>query len=136
MSHGSMTATLKYALMSEKKISLVAKMIRGKPVPEVMRFLQFLPKKAAKTLLKLVRSASSNAKNNLHIDEKTLYVKTIEVGKGPSLKRVRPVWRSRMHRYEKHRSFVKVVLDVQDIAPKTPNVVADSVENPEVQQAA
>ncbi len=113
MSNASMTATLKYALMSEKKLSLVAKMIRGKSVNEALVFLSFLPKKAAKTLLKVVTSATANATNNLNIDKASLYVKAIEVGKGPGIKRVRPVGRSRMHRYQKHRSFVKVVLDVK-----------------------
>ena len=113
MSNRSMTATLKYALLSEKKLSLVAKMIRGKSVAEALVFLQYLPKKAAKILWKVVKSASSNANNNLNIDTQSLYIKSIEVGKWPSLKRVRPTWRSRMHGYQKHRSFVKVVLDVK-----------------------
>ena len=113
MSERSMTATLKYALLSEKKLSLVAKMIRGKLVPEALVLLRFLPKKAAQTLFKVVHSASANAKNNLNIDTNTLYIKSIDVGKGPSLKRVRPVGRSRMHGYKRHRSFVRVVLDVK-----------------------
>lgn len=113
MSDKSMTATLKYALLSEKKLSLVAKMIRGKSVSEALVFLQYLPKKAAKILWKVVKSASANAHNNLNIDVDSLYIKTIEVGKGPALKRVRPAGRSRMHGYQKHRSFVQVVLDVK-----------------------
>jgi len=113
MSDRSMTATLKYALSSEKKLSLVAKMVRGKPVSEALVLLQYLPKKAAKILRKVVKSASANARNNLNIDISSLYIKFIEVWRGPALKRVRPVGRSRMHRYQKHRSFVKVVLDVK-----------------------
>lgn len=108
-----MTATLKYALLSEKKLSLVAKIVRGKSVPEALTLLRYLPKKAADILFKVVHSASANAQNNLNIDGSSLYIKAVEVGKGPSLKRVRPVGRSRMHRYKKHRSFVKVVLDVK-----------------------
>lgn len=112
MSNRSMTATLKYALSSEKKISLIAKMVRWKPVSEALTFLHYLPKKSAGILWKVVNSAYANAQHNLNIDPTTLYVKEILVWKWPSLKRVRPVWRSRMHRYKKHRSFVKVVLDV------------------------
>lgn len=111
MSNKSMTATLKYATVSEKKINLVAKMIRGKPVDEVLVMLSFLPKKSAAILLKLVKAASANASNNLKIDASTLKVKAIEVWRWPKIKRVRAVWRSRMHGYIKHRSFVKVVLD-------------------------
>ena len=113
MTNKSMTATLKYALLSEKKLSLVAKMIRGKSVTEAVTLLRYLPKKAAWILLKVVTSATANATNNLNIDKASLYIKEIHVGKWPWLKRVRPVGRSRMHRYEKHRSFAKVILDVK-----------------------
>lgn len=40
-----------------------------------------------------------------------MYVKAIEVGRGPKLKRMRFVARARIHGYVKHRSFVKVILD-------------------------
>jgi len=110
MINKSLTATLKYALSSEKKISLVAKMVSRKSVVEAMVMLQFIPKKAAKILWKVVSSATANAHNNLGIDTKTLYIDRIEVGKGPAIRRVRPAGRSRMHGYVKHRAFVKVVL--------------------------
>lgn len=106
----SLTATLKYALSSEKKMSLVAKMVARKSVADAMVMLQYLPKKAGRILLKVVKSATANAHNNLGIDTKTLYIDRIEVGKGPTLRRVRPASRSRMHGYIKHRAFVKVIL--------------------------
>lgn len=110
----SMTATLKYALSSEKKMSLVARLIRGKQVVEVLTLLNYLPKRAAKILLKVVKSASANAKNNMNISPSTLYVKEVLVSAGPKIKRVRSVGRSRMHGYVKHRAFVKVTLDVNE----------------------
>jgi len=82
--------------------------------------LNYLPKRAAKILLKVVKSASANAKNNMNIAPSTLYVKEVLVSAGPKIKRVRSVGRSRMHGYVKHRAFVKVTLDVnegQAIAP-------------------
>jgi large subunit ribosomal protein L22 len=59
----SLTATLKYALVSDKKMSLMAKLIKGKKVEDALDTLNVLPKKAAKILLKVVKSAYSNAKN-------------------------------------------------------------------------
>lgn len=56
-------------------------MIQGKPVEEVLTALQFLPKKSAKVLWKLVKAASSNAQNNLDLDPKTLVVKRVDVGR-------------------------------------------------------
>jgi hypothetical protein len=40
-----------------------------------------------------------------------LVVKEVKVWRWPKIKRVRAVWRWRMHWYEKHRAFVSVVLD-------------------------
>ena len=59
----SLTATLKYALTSDKKMSLMAKLIKGKNVEDALNTLAVLPKKAAKILFKVVKSAYSNAKN-------------------------------------------------------------------------
>ena len=81
------------------------------PVQEALILLQFLPKKWARVLWKLVKAASSNASNNLGIDVNQLVIKEVRVWRGPKIKRVRAVWRWRMHGYEKHRSFVSVVLD-------------------------
>lgn len=131
MTNRSMTATLKYALSSERKLSVVARLIRGKQVGEVLTLLQYLPKKAAKILWKVVKSASSNAQNNMNIAPSSLYVKEVLVSRGPKIKRVRSVGRSRMHGYLKHRSFVKVVLDVQG-AQTAPAPVATSVATQEV----
>ena len=76
-----MTATLKYALSSEKKMSLVAKMVQNKTVPEALLLLQHLPKSAAQALLKVVKSAASNAKNNLNIEPQGLKVATVDIGR-------------------------------------------------------
>ncbi len=108
-----MTATLKYALMSSKKLGLVASMVKWKSVLEARRFLTFLPKKAWKTLLKLINSATANAENNLDLKKEDLYIDTINVGKGPKIKRVRAVGRWRMHGYEHHRAYVSVKLWVK-----------------------
>lgn len=107
----SLTATLKYATLSCRKVSVVATMIQGMPVEEALILLQFLPKKAAKVLWKLVKAASSNATNNLGMNTQQLVVKEVKVWRWPKIKRVRAVWRWRMHWYEKHRAFVSVVLD-------------------------
>jgi len=105
-----MTATLKYAIVSEKKLSLIAKMVQGKNVTEAISLLRHLPKKSADILLKVVLSALANATNNLHLQATDLKIDTVDVGRGPKIKRVRPVGRSRMHGYVKHRAFVRVRL--------------------------
>ena len=108
-----MTATLKYALSSDKKMQLVAKMIQGKSVDEALKMLKFMPKKAAAILYKVVHSAYSNAVHNEGVKGVDLYVAQVQVGRGPKLKRYRFASRSRVHGYVKHRSFVRVVLQVK-----------------------
>jgi len=105
-----MTATLQYAIVSEKKMTLIAKMVQGKKVYDAVVLLRHLPKKAWDILLNVVLSAVANAKHNLSIDATELKVETIDVWRWPKIKRVRPAWRSRMHGYVKHRSFVRVRL--------------------------
>lgn len=109
----SMTATLKYATMSDKKITLVSKLVKWKKVQEALDILEFTPKKAAKILYKVVKSAASNAVVNKQMKLSDLYISTIMVCKGPKIKRIRFSSRSRISHYEKYRSFVKVVLDVK-----------------------
>jgi len=107
-----MTATLKYATTSDKKLTLIAKLIQWKKVSEAMPILKYLPKKGADILYKLVQSAMANAKNNGDVKWE-LYIEKVDVTKWPKYKRYRFASRSKVHAYVKHRSFVRVVLGVR-----------------------
>lgn len=106
-----MSATLKYALVSHIKMELMAKLVRWKKVQEALDALQFLPKKSAKTLYKVIKSAANNAVKNANKDMNSLYIQTIDVWGAPKLKRIRFTSRSRISHYAKYRSFVRVVLN-------------------------
>jgi len=110
MTDKSMTATLKYAQTSYKKMELVAKMFRWKDVQYALETLRFMPKKAWAILYKVIHSAMSNVKNSWKMTD-SLYIDTINVWRWQKIKRMRFVGRSRMHWYIKHRAFVKVVLN-------------------------
>jgi len=106
------SATLKYALLSDKKMNLVADLVRWEKATEAMTILEFLPKKWARTLYKLLKSALANAAAKwLPVDQ--IFIDRIEVGRGPKIKRVRFVSRSRISHYEKYRCYVKVILAVK-----------------------
>ena len=106
------SATLKYALLSDKKMNLIADLVRGKKATEAMSSLEFLPKKGARTLYKLIKSAVANASAKwLPVDQ--LVIDRIEVGRWPKIKRIRFTSRSRISHYEKYRCYVKVVLAVK-----------------------
>lgn len=109
----NLTATLRYALVSDKKMALIAQMVKGKKVEDALTMLKFLPKKAATFLYKVIKSAYANATTNAKYDGNKLYIDKIEVGRGPKLKRFRFSSRSRVSHYVKHRSFVKVFLHVK-----------------------
>jgi len=102
-------ATLKYALTSEKKLSLMAKLVRWKKAQEALESLQFIPKRTAKILYKVIHSAISNA-TNAWLKTENLYINNIEVWRWPKIKRIKFVSRSRVNYIIKHRAFVKVVL--------------------------
>lgn len=105
-------ASLSYAIISPIKIELIAKMIRWKSTQEALTLLSFLPKKAARILYKIVQSAYSNAKVTEWNDVDTV-ISTIDIGKGPTIKRMRFTSRARVYGYLKHRSFVRVILSVK-----------------------
>ena len=107
----SLTATLKYALSSDKKLLLIAKLVKGKKVEEALEILKFLPKKWAETLHKVVYSAYSNAKTNANMPADKLYISQIIVWKAPKINRIRFTSRSRISHYTKSRAYVKVILD-------------------------
>jgi len=74
------SATLKYALLSDKKMNLIADLVRGKKVKEAFNLLEYMPKKGARTLLKLLKSAVANAvQKGLSVDD--LLIGRVEVGK-------------------------------------------------------
>ena len=68
------TAKLKHLHIAPRKVRLVADLIRGRSAEEAQRVLNFTVKRASQPLLKLLKSALSNAKNNFQIDEKDLYI--------------------------------------------------------------
>jgi len=113
MTNGNMTAILKYAIISDKKMSLISKLVKWKKVQESLDILEYTPKKAAQILAKVVKSASANAVNNGKEKLWNLYIETIEVGKWPKLKRIRFTSRSRISHYQKYRCYVKVVLNTK-----------------------
>ena len=51
--------------------------------------------------------------NNFNLDKKNLVIKTVEIGKGPIIKRARFVSRGRVHPIHKPTSHIKMVLEAK-----------------------
>ena len=103
-------AVAKYLRLSPRKARLSADLIRGKQVEEALSILSHTPKAAAKVISKVVRSALANATQNQRIDVDTLFVQTIFVNQGPTLKRFRARPMGRAGRIRKRTSHITVVL--------------------------
>ncbi len=97
--------------ISPQKARLVADVVRGMGVDKAITTLRFMPKKAAGIIRKVLESAVANATQDDQIDVDSLYVKTIFVDGGASLKRIRPRAMGRATGIIKRTSHITVVLD-------------------------
>lgn len=77
------TVKLNYLRISPRKVRLVAGLLKGLPVTDAEAQLMYERRRAAKPLLKLLRSAVANAKNNRKWDPEKLKVENVRVDKGP-----------------------------------------------------
>ena len=103
---------------SPRKMRLVADTVRGVEVNRALDLLKFSKRNASVCLEKLLRSAIANweAKNpdkSKELDNGNVYVKTIMVDEGRTLKRIRPCPQGRAGRIRKRSNHVTVILDVK-----------------------
>lgn len=108
-----MNASLKAIRIAPKKAQLVAKMIRGKSVPDAVHTLERTNKKAARLLEGLLRSAMANASHNEKQDPQMLIVKTLIVNKAQCYHRGVPMARGRVRPMRKFMSHIELTLGVE-----------------------
>jgi|WetSurMetagenome_2_1015567.scaffolds.fasta_scaffold22165_3 large subunit ribosomal protein L22 len=113
-----MKATASQLRITPRKINLIADLVRNKDVNDALVILHFTPKKGARLLYKIIKSAVANAENNFKQDKDTLYVKEIVVGKAMTLKRSVPISRGRVHPILKRSAHVHVTIGVREGAEK------------------
>lgn len=104
-------AKLRNLRIAPRKVRLVADLVRGKSTEEAEKILQFQVKKGAGPLLKLLRSAIANAKNNHRLSAENLYISKVTVDEGPKLKRFMPRSRGRTYPIQKKTSHITIILD-------------------------
>jgi large subunit ribosomal protein L22 len=113
-------AVEKYIRISPKKARPVADIVRGQRASEALTALRFTPKKGAKVIAKAVKSAVANAEHNFNADKDNLYIKSISIDNGPSLKRFRPRSRGMVSHILKRTSHVTVVVSDETPTVKIP----------------
>lgn len=104
-------AIARFIRMSPRKVRLVADIVRGMDAPAAVLQLQFIKKRAAIPVGKLLKSAMANAENNFKLNPSEMFVKQIMVDGGPVLKRSRARAFGRAAPIRKRSSHITIVLD-------------------------
>lgn len=107
-------ASHQYARISPRKAGLIMSMIRGMPLEEALKVLDFSPQRAAKLAAKVVRSAMANA-DEREADLERLYVADARANQGPVLKRVSP--RSRGSADVLRRPTCHLIVELEEAKP-------------------
>ena len=110
MQKNEIRAVSKYVRMSPSKIRRVLRQIQGKTYSEALLLLEFMPYASCTPIIKVLRSATANAKNNFGMDENQLVIKSAFADKGPTMKRFRPRAQGRAYRIMKATSHITIVM--------------------------
>jgi large subunit ribosomal protein L22 len=105
-----MHAYLHSARLAPKKANLVARMVRGMPVPDAVELLRRTHKKGARLIEGVLRSAMANASHTFKQDPQTMIVKTLIVNQGMAYQRGVPMARGRVRPIKKFMSHISVTL--------------------------
>jgi ribosomal protein L22 len=105
-------AQAKWVRTSARKARVVAEHIRGRSVPEARAVLAFTPRAAARDIERVLASAVANAesRDDLRWRGEELFVASVLVDDGPTLKRWRARARGRVARIKKRTCHITIGL--------------------------
>ena len=132
-------ALAKHVRMSPQKARLVIDLIRGRKVQDALQTLRFTPKRSAKHIEKVLRSAIANAERKAEdsgspLDVDQLFVSTCYVNEGARWKRIRPAPMGRAFRYQKRTAHLWVGVAEHHVAAA--ERVASNLAEAEAQKGA
>ena len=103
------SAILQSHNQTPRKVRLVTDLVKGKKIPAAFAILQFLPKRAAEPIAKLIKSAAASAKEKgENPDDMT--VQSITVENAGMLKKYMPRAFGRASLIRRRKSRVKITL--------------------------
>jgi large subunit ribosomal protein L22 len=108
-----MKASVRNVRISPKKLNVIAYIIRNMSAKDALDTLQFMPKKGADIIYKVLASAVANATNNDNQSLGDLTISSVYVTQGLVYRRINPVSRGRAHRILKRTSHVDLSLSVK-----------------------
>ena len=103
-------AKLRYVRVTPRKARLVKDLVRGKKLSDALNILAFSRKKSSKLLSDLIKSAVANAESTKNMDVDNLYISSVFVDAGPTMKRFMPRAMGRATNILKRTSHITVVL--------------------------
>lgn len=126
------TVKLNRIRQSAQKVRLLADMVRGKPAEWASQQLAHHSHRAARPMLKLIKSgiASANAKN---MEPSKLRIEELRVDEGRRLKRWLPAPRGRSYNIRKPTSHITLVLS-DEVNPKSEARSTKQIQNLNVQK--
>jgi large subunit ribosomal protein L22 len=102
----------KFAKISPTKVRPVAQLIQGKSVTSALEILEFSPRRGARFLEKVLRSALANAGVDAEADEMVVSEARVDIGpRAAGTKRWIPASRGTAHPIKKKTSHIMVVID-------------------------
>ncbi|MCR6543959.1 50S ribosomal protein L22 [Dehalobacterium formicoaceticum] len=107
-------AVAKHIRISPRKVRQVVDLIRGKKVDEAAAILKLTPNRGAEPVSKVLNSAIANAEHNESLNRDDLFVKTVFVDQGPTLKRFKPRAMGRADRKLKRTCHITVVVSERE----------------------
>lgn len=105
------TATAYHLRIAPRKMRLVTNLVKGMNAVTAVSQLMHANKKAAMMLIKVIRSAIANAKNNFSMDDEKLFIKSATCDMGKVMKRFMPRARGSASPIMRKMSHVTVVLE-------------------------
>ncbi|HUK30298.1 MAG TPA: 50S ribosomal protein L22 [Candidatus Acidoferrum sp.] len=106
-------AMARHVRVSPQKVRLVLDMIRGRQAGSALEILKFTPKRVAKDIEKVLRSAIANAERKADdagesLDVDHLFVARCFANEGSRWKRLRPAPMGRAFRYQRRTAHIVV----------------------------
>lgn len=115
-------AVQRHLRRSTRKLRLVADAVRGMNVQKALNQLQFTKNAGAEDVAKVIKSAAANVRDKFQDDaaeNKDLFIKTIFVDEGVTLKRIQPAPQGRAHPIRKRASHITVIVARQESTETT-----------------
>jgi large subunit ribosomal protein L22 len=105
--------------MSARKARLVMDVVRGRDADEALVVLQFVSKRAAPAISKVIKSAMANAEEygntrGIDVDTSNLVIADAQVDEGPRMKRFRPRSRGMANPFTRYTCHLRVTLAERD----------------------